>query len=415
MPIEYVHKVDRGIKIGYATDYEKRKKQHATHGDTIVELGLYEFNSKKLDDDLKSILHKMGKNVVIPGQSSTEVYDLASHEAKAICSYIQTHQKVSREIIESILNPTPKFAMSIQTLGEFKLKYGNTYVPFRHQRPAQEKQVKILYEYITNSYMQDTFYLTPIILVKNKNEQYEIIDGNHRSIAISRIPLGHPSLKQSIHINIKESETDDKSMIQMFRNINSAVPMSQLYIADDYIEDMVKFTSEQLNKIYPGNVVRDDEKVIAFQSYINVAKIAELITRDNINNLIQNERIKGIEQTDILHFVKDLNTIAYNNLEQLLGFDVFRVDLSDDDSAEIDDIIQNIYDYCKTINDRITAKNLAMLKRAIYAIRDATKYQGVIVKKAMKNKIQVKKETRDPFVLGLFNIPLYELYTKLNA
>lgn len=410
MPKVYVHKVDRGIKIGYAADYEKRKKQHATHGDTIVELGIYEFNNKKLDDDLKKILYELGKNIVIPGQSSTEVYSLTPHEAKTICSYVETNQDITKDIVSNILKPTIKFNMITKTLGEYKIKYGNTYVPFKHQRPAQEKQVKALYDYITNSYMKDTFYLTPIILIKNIHEQYEIIDGNHRSLAISRIPNEHPALKQLIHINIKEQETSDKDMILMFRNINSAVPMSQLYMADDYIEDMIEHTTDQLNKIYTFDSIKNEEKTDMFQSFINTSKIAELITRDNINNLIQNDHIKGIEHNDIINFIRDLNTLAYNNIEQKAGFDIFRAELPD----EIDNIIEdNVYEYCKEINPRINAKNKAKIKKAIYAIRETISNKNVVVRSGAKKKPIPKKETKEPFVLGLFNIPLYDLYNKL--
>lgn len=406
MPTIYVHKVDRGIKIGYTDNYEQRKRQYSSHGDTIIELGLYEILDKKQDDELKRILYKLGKNVKIPKQSTTEVYDLTEHEAKDICQYLETNKEISEEIVMSILNPAPKFTMTTKTMEEFKQKYGNTYVTYRHQRAPQEVQIGRLRSYIMSSYMKPTFYLTPIILAKNKYDQYDIIDGNHRSIAISRIPNGHPSLKQQIHLNIKETVTNNIEMTQIFRNINEALPMSKLYVADDFLSNTLEDTFKQINQVYARDSAKDCVKITMFQTYINKSTLREFITRENVIYLIHNDHIKGIQEKEIFFVIRDLNTVAYNAIIDVAGFDIFRSKFPKD----YDERMQDLISYLRNFNKRVKDDNLDTLQKVIDDIRRSIVSESVIPRNSMKTKVEFKKETKEPFVLGLFKIDLLELF-----
>ena len=85
----YAHKVEKGVKIGWTTNYKKTMATYGRHGDELKEIKIVEVKSESIDQKLKKILYDLKLNVKINEQSTTEVYNLTEEQVTEILNYIK--------------------------------------------------------------------------------------------------------------------------------------------------------------------------------------------------------------------------------------------------------------------------------------------------------------------------------------
>jgi hypothetical protein len=154
--------------------------------------------------------------------------------------------------------------------------------------------------------MERHFNLSMIVLCKSTvDDQYEIIDGNHRCLAISQIPAGHPCLARDIQLTIYNETLTPLELMDIFRDLNQAKPMSDIYIKDNYIESYRAKITQQLLEIYPNCI--SHVQYITYSHQISIEKIKSFVTSNVIVSLIKSRIIEGRGYEELLQYIININ------------------------------------------------------------------------------------------------------------
>ena len=303
--IIYAHAVESGIKIGWSTNYKNRMRSYASHGDNIRELATCRVTIE-YDQIIKRALIGLGRQVKIPGQeSSTEVYQITDAQAIEILNYLNNKKTISAQIIANIIMPESIWSIEKISLLEIKKQYGNQLIPFKFQRDPTLKHTEEIRNYITGCYMEAWFRIPEITLCR-LDQQYEILDGNHRCIAISQIPDDHPAL--SLVINCaKASKLTESEKIRVFRDLNKSKPMPDIYVKDNYCAYYVDKILTALITKY-GEVINERPKITSARPFAE--RIQQFVTNENIIKLINNGDICGIGYRELYNYIVYLNDLV---------------------------------------------------------------------------------------------------------
>jgi hypothetical protein len=305
----YAHQVDAGIKIGWTTNYKQRCKTYASHGDTIQEIAVCRTATIEHDTIIKKALVNLGRQVKIADQSSTEVYQLSAAQARDIVAYLSLRGVISEQIIANILAPESVWQVEKITLRDIKRQYGGQLVPFKFQRDPTIKHTEEIREYIMTCYMEPWFRIPEITLCRLDDMRSEILDGNHRCIAVSQIPDDHPALSLSISC-CRAVRLTEPEKIRVFRDLNKSKPMPDIYVKENYIE------------YYTGKV--NAQLIARYGPEINTPRpfsdrVAQFITSENIISLINTGDIQGIGYRELYNYIVQLNDLVlsvYNYVAQ---------------------------------------------------------------------------------------------------
>ena len=303
--IIYAHVVESGIKIGWSTNYKSRLASYKSHGDVIRELATC-CTTIEYDRVIKHALVDLGKQVKIAGQeSSTEVYKLTATQAIEIVNYLGSKKTITMQIIANIIMPESIWTIEKISLLEIKKQYGNQLIPFKFQRDPTLKHTEEIRDYITSCYMEAWFRIPEITLCK-LDQVYEILDGNHRCIAISQIPDDHPAL--SLVINCaKASKLTEPEKIRVFRDLNKSKPMPDIYVKDNYCTYYADKILTACIARY-GEVINEKPKIIGGRAFSE--RIEQFVTSENIILLINTGDICGIGYRELFNYVVQLNDLV---------------------------------------------------------------------------------------------------------
>ena len=227
----YSHIVENGIKIGWSTNYAQRRKQYASSGETIKPIKIINKAKKECDQIIKNTLIQLNRNVKIKDQSSTEVYNISKEQVIEMLTYIERHEgTITENIIEKIINAKTHITILTMTLKEFKEKINTTYKKFKFQRDTDEEHADNIKKFIEDKYLDDEFYLSPIVVARNKNNTYDVVDGMHRIHAIGELDDNDPCLNMLITIHQNEIVLSEQQKLLLFCNLNKAKAMAEIYI-----------------------------------------------------------------------------------------------------------------------------------------------------------------------------------------
>jgi hypothetical protein len=318
----YAHLVESGVKIGWSTDYKQRKRSYMSHGDIIREIALATAD-QKYDQIIKLAL--ADQRIKINDQSSTEVYQITDTQAKEILTYLHKNKTINARIITNILSPGSAWCIEKIKLADIKTKYGNLLIPFKFQREPTIKHIDEIRDYILTCYMEPWFRIPEVTFCHDaKSEVREILDGNHRCLAISQLPADHPAL--SMYVNCSTALLTDVEKIRVFRDLNKSKPMPDIYVRDNYIAYYTEKVTTLIATRY-GAAVTEKSKLSAKPF---VEKITEFINSENIILLINLNEISGIGYRELYTWIVSLNDLliqVYNFVNeapeshQLTGLD----------------------------------------------------------------------------------------------
>jgi hypothetical protein len=295
-----------------------------------------------------------------------------------------------------------------KTLLDIKNMYGSKIIRYRHQRPLVSDHATELKEYIETTYNKDEFYLPPIVLVPNDNDQYEIIDGIHRCVAIAeKINEKHPCMNTHIYVIYKNIQANTHAAMKLFMNINKARPMPRLYFEENYIKKIYKNTETSIKYIYGSSIINDKENCTKcdISSKLNYYKLDEIINTNNIELLIINNDITGLDNNEIFKLIQKTNNSIIEKINFHMQIDVFNTfdSLTNNHKIKLVNFINKVL---ITHNAECNVLQANTILRIIKLIIDRWKE----VKKNLQNKKKVNILTFKPMVLGLFpKIPILEL------
>lgn len=303
--IIYAHAVESGVKIGWSTNYKNRMRSYTSHGDNIRELATCHA-SIEYDRVIKRALIDLGRQVKIPDQeSSTEVYNITGTQAIEILNYLNNKKTINAQIIANIIMPESIWSIEKISLLEIKKQYGNQLIPFKFQRDPTLKHTEEIRDYITSCYMEAWFRIPEITLCR-LDQRYEILDGNHRCLAISQIPDDHPAL--SLVINCaKAIRLNESEKIRVFRDLNKSKPMPDIYVKDNYCTYYVDKILTSLITKY-GEVITERSKITSGRPFVE--HIRQFVTNENIITLINNGDICGIGYRELYNYIVYLNDLV---------------------------------------------------------------------------------------------------------
>lgn len=393
----YAYKVTAGIKIGTTINLEKRKTQHSSAGNEIEFFATVKINKKELDGVLKASLIELGKQIKQKNSSSTEVFRVSEEETKAIFSYIKTFQIINTEILRRILEADTVCEQKISTLKELKENYSNgTFVNFKYQRIPDTDHVNDIRKYIMENYMRLTFVLPPVVIIKQK-DNYEVVDGMHRCMAIKEIPDDHPCLKYKISISCYNKNLADSDRIVIFRAINKSKPVHEIYLDPNATKSILTKAAGQLQKDFGTSIIEKN----ATNIYIEKQHLVDLFTMDNINLLLQKNKIKGLTEKELYKLILDVNTFIYTNIMEIDN-DLFNTDYDYEEMSE--EALDSIHVFLQRVNTHQYKQNPAKYKKLFNNIREEHQLR-VTGKKELKVR---RTYSTTPFMLNLID------FTKTN-
>lgn len=391
----YAHLVESGIKIGYTSNYKSRKASYSSHGDIIREIKVVPIPSKTTDDKLKKALYDLKLNVVIPNQSSTEVYNLDESTVIKLLTYIKNNKKLSIDTIKAICT-NRIWVTKVHTLREFRNLYSITYNIFKFQRPIDDSHAMNISQYIQDNFSKLNYYMNPITVVKNQHDKYVIIDGGHRAKAICLIPNNHPSLDSHVVIHSCEVLLPERDCIEIFRNVNKCKPVAEIYLDDNYLKSLEQYLINELNKKYYPNCVLDKKSTYK-TSHLHINKIKEFVTRKNITILMQRRMVKGTSKKEILDLLIRVNEFMHDMYVMILENDVFTGDIPIKDiDREID--WEGALNFHSLYNNR-PRYSMNPFKQKSEKIRESYHESTKVIRK--KGQKVVRRVIKEPFLLGL--------------
>lgn len=310
----YAHAVEHGVKIGTTINYKATLSTYSRHGDKITEIAVGKCTNKSIDSHLKEYLKRLNTNVKIDMQSSTEVYAITHEQASEIISYIQRNNSIKFEVVQNIISPVSMYEVKTVPMLYIKQRYGSQIIPYKYQRDPDIVHSEEINIYIKLKYMERHFNLSMIVLCKSVvDDQYEIIDGNHRCLAISQIPAGHPCLARGIQLTIYNEQLTPLELMDIFRDLNQAKPMSDIYIKDNYIESYRTKIIERLNMSFPNCL--SYMQLITYSHQMSIEKIKSFVTSDVIVSLVKSRIIEGRGYEELLQYIININNILCAILE----------------------------------------------------------------------------------------------------
>ena len=402
MPVNYLYAYvlpSGHIKIGTTTSLQSRQKQHSSAGVPIVFFDTIKINKLELDGSLKSALISLDKQVKLKNSSSTEVFNISEEETKAIFAYVKTFQNMSPVILKRILSPETSCDHKIVTLQEVKNSYTtNKFINFRFQRIPDADHVEDLKTYIMTNYMKLAFVMPSITLVK-LGESYEIVDGMHRCMSLVTIPDSHPCLKYKIPISCYDIPLSDIDRINIFRTINKSKPVHEIYLDPNATKSILNKVIGQLHQSFGKSITEKNETNV----YLEQKHISDLFTMENINKLMQLNKIKCISEKELVKLILDINKFIHTSLIEI-NESIFDPDYDYEDISE--DELEAIHEFLNRINKSNSKLNQGKYKKLFNYIREEHTLR-INGKKELK-----KKQTYSAsfFVLNLVDFSKTNLY-----
>jgi len=374
----YSIKQEHGMKIGMSTNWKSRLKAYHSQGNTVNIFKIAHTDDEKLDSMLKRTLYQLNLNISIDNQSSTEVYNLTDIQTNRILTYIDTGKPINEEIITYLINGNFWKVIKI-TIEKFRRQFGTKYIQFTYQREPNKQHIQEILNYIYKNYNRSDFYLPDIIVSKSGKNKYEILDGNHRFNAFLQIDNNHPSLQTEITIKRYEFPNDIDDKVFMFRNINKGLAMDDIYVTDNYIEETIQFTYNNLKK--------------KINDSLSIDELKKLITQDNIVKFLKLELTDNINMKNIYQLLLQLNETINDVIVAALEIDYFYIKKTDISNISVE-FWNDLLVFYNNLNNRTSS--LPFLKRKLERIRNS--YKG---KNKQTKKIKIISRRKRPFCLNL--------------
>ncbi len=334
-----------GVKIGWSTNIEKRIKTYASAGSKVELFHTIQVEDKSLDADLKKCLKEMGKQVeVIDQKSTSEVYGITRREAIKILDHIQETQTVDEEYIQYVT--TSNWQYRFMTIHKFVKHFIPKLVPFARQREICKEHAQSIYEGMKQASEMQYFTSIPIVIMANKNRTYDIIDGLHRVEAFKLIsPSDVDLLQERICVNQYDSICSEATKYEIFRLCNKIIPIAELDINDEYVNELYTDLKKELMKEYGQKIFTEVPHDL---SYISLSKIQSDISKNNIKiyGKIYDDYILSKEK-----IIKQFHIIN----DKLLTYICYLLEIDDfsqiSDSKISDENYINLFEYLKRFNN----------------------------------------------------------------
>jgi hypothetical protein len=191
------------------------------------------------------------------------------------------------------------------------------------QRILSETQVKEILEFQLNYYKENkTFnFIGPFYICSIDNKDYRIIDGQHRLVTIHRLITKYKFKSFNILVWLINVENEDQRY-QIFRNINSAKPISLPDLYLDKTSNIINecclklyndypkfFQNTSLKKVHRPNLKIDLLKNNLFEK--NIVSILKIESAEELNNYIITMNNYYLKKDDT-YFPKIRNTNTKN-------------------------------------------------------------------------------------------------------
>lgn len=335
-------------------------------------------------------------------------YGLTIKEVHAIFTYIETHRGITPDIIRNILIPDIRSKSYERTLYTIKHQWNrNELVKFRYQRKEIPEQIEQIKTYILENYMMPSFSLNTLLVCKNDNGIYEILDGMHRCLAISQIPDDEPCLKQPIRIECHMcNNIADK--LRLFKSINLSKPIAHAEITEEEINHIRSEVKSMILTNY-GNVLCYDARIKSvYTDRMYSVYLYDLLTCSNLNTLLNCGKITTFEPLLIFKYIEMINdklTKCFRNTSQQLFINECKLD---------GESIAEIANICYTINNtKITKERLAKFEKVANDIRLHKKpfVLGYICPKMVVGHFDTQRSLTD--ILAKFDI-IEQIYESLS-
>jgi hypothetical protein len=413
MPIFiYALQQEKGIKIGISTNWEKRKRSYQSQGNVMNIIKVVTTTDTNLDSNLKHILKNLGLCVKIKNQSSTEVYNINCNGVLRLFDYISSGCSLNQNIVDILLKGTIWRNIKIN-IRDFRNLYGTKYKIFEHQRPARELHIKDICNYICSKFNTYLYTMTPIIVVNNGDDTYDILDGNHRTHAYLRIPENHLVLREQMSIcEYQIPITTAVEKLTIFRAINQNLPMSKIHLNENFIIDVIDEINKQLIKSFGKTHIRDTERKADSYDFISVDDINQFTSRKNLLYLLEMNKVAGLDSKTYATILCDLNHNIYEMLKCELDIDIFDTDQSVLMQTISDDYWDDALILYTTMNNN-NKLTLRSLKNKLDKIHIQYRKKINYAKSTKIKKIRLRQT---PFLLGLlyYKSSLMECNDRIN-
>lgn len=193
--------------------------------------------------------------------------------------------------------------------------------PMSSQRPVNEIRVKDIYQYILKNYNSKTFVIGTVVLSKTIDDEYNIIDGQHRFCALlmttsdDRFLLSKFGFTLSVDIR---TELEPEEEIEIFRIINLAVPLGPMMEEDK--NKIYEFLESWFSAEYRDRFSASKKPIIPNMN------LKHLIDKMRDDDLIGELYESGIidELNDMILQITSLNNHLSEKFKSELGFSIYQ-------------------------------------------------------------------------------------------
>lgn len=183
--------------------------------------------------------------------------------------------------------------------------------------------------------------------------------------------------------------------------------MAEIYVSDNYLDDLFNYLKANLKKRYGSNCVLDKPRRVV--EYISDEDLKLFTTRENITNLLKLDYVEGLNKEEFLRMLLLVN----NNLHAVYidcfdGIDIFTEPIPvTDHKISWKEAVEwyRIHDNTNKFRERPFIRICEKIRK------------NYIGNKTIRKKGQrVIKSKKEPFLLGLvLKYTLYDFCTKLNT
>jgi hypothetical protein len=321
-------------------------------------------------------------------------YSINSIDATNILVHVDKNKNINETDIKRILGKIIQPKIEFITYKQFQKEYGKKYVKYKYNRDVDKDHVESLIKYITDTFWDDSFILPNITVARGTDNTYYILDGGHRSEAISKLDPESPIVENGIlSIVTKDTIMSEEQILSMFQAINKNNPLSRVYIDRINMEKLRNDVINILENSYYMKCIAYDEKYIQMpKSSLHYSMIKNFISIRNIDKFLNAGWIKLITPQEIANILIKFNKKFYNYINYI-DKDFFRKELDFTDRSKV-----GIRELVKSINEG-KLPLVRQLYKEIREIRDLFS----------RYKSPTKKV---PFLLGL--VYMCDLYNSIE-
>lgn len=202
---------------------------------------------------------------------------------------------------------------------DLKRTFGTKCKLFKFQRPRDSTHIDALCQAFIEQKDSLTHVVGQFIFARTKEETeedsaYSVLDGTHRWHALIQLSDDEPILNCMFSYIAYENASMDMQK-QIFRIVNSGLPLSGMYYDEQYLRKMSRMTMRKLKEYYPRMFT--DEPYILWNCTYSESLIEELFTVETMELL----KINNLTSASITDLLVDLNHKIVHSCNTIIGSD----------------------------------------------------------------------------------------------